>query len=107
LASVDLSNGSVRRVIAGVGFDMRELQRHPETNHSFADLRLPEWNTLVDTCRAASAAMSGIRIQGWDIALSDRGPLLQEVNFVGHLDIFQFADGIGVADDVWRRFIAR
>jgi len=50
--------------------------------------------------------MSGMGIQGWDIALSDRGPLLMEVNFLGDLDLLQLAEARGVADDVWRRFIA-
>jgi len=44
-------------------------------------------------------------VQGWDVALSDRGPLLMEVNFRADFDLLQFAEGAGVLDDAWRRFM--
>jgi hypothetical protein len=43
--------------------------------------------------------------QGCYIAPSDRGPLLVEVNYHGNLDLYQLADGEGIADDRWRRFV--
>jgi hypothetical protein len=106
LASVDPADGTVRRVIVGTGMEMREPDHHPDTGQPLSGVRLPDWNTLVEVCRAATAVMSGMRIQGWDIALSERGPLLLEVNFLGDFDLYQIADGRGLADDNWRRFIA-
>jgi len=106
LASLDLADGRVGRVIAGTGLDTREVDRHPDTNHPFAGLRLPDWDTIVELSVMAGTVMNGIRIQGWDLALSDRGPLLMEVNFRGNLDLCQIADCRGVADQFWRRFVS-
>lgn len=105
LGAVDPSDGSVTRVIGGTGLAMREVVQHPDTGCAFQGMRLPDWEAVKDTCRRASAVMSGMRIQNWDVALSDRGPLLMEVNFRGDLDLTQMAGGIGVADREWHRFL--
>jgi hypothetical protein len=105
LASVDPSDGTIRRVIVGTGLALQERDHHPDTGHSLVRLPIPDWSALVDVCRSAASVMSGMRIQGWDIALSDRGPLLLEVNFLGDLDLYQVADGRGVADRSWRDFV--
>ena len=106
LASVDPETGRLRRVVGGIGFEMRTVDRHPDTGQSFAGVTLPDWPRVLDVCGAATRVVSGMGIQGWDVAVSDRGPLLMEVNFQGDLDLIQIADGAGVADEVWRRFIA-
>jgi hypothetical protein len=105
LGAVNVSDGAVVRVIGGTGLGMREMERHPDTGCGFAGLVLPDWHAVAETCRRASAVMSGMRIQNWDVALSDRGPLLMEVNFRGDLDLTQLAGGIGVADADWHRFM--
>jgi len=68
-------------------------------------VKLPDWARLIDVCLAASRVWNGLRVQGWDVALSDRGPLLMEVNFRADFDLLQFAEGAGVLDDAWRRFM--
>lgn len=105
LGAVNASDGTVTRVIGSTGLAMREVDRHPDTGCSFQGLALPDWQALTETCQRASAVMSGMRIQNWDVALSDRGPLLMEVNFRGDLDLTQMAGGIGVADPEWHRFM--
>lgn len=105
LGAVNASDGSVTRVIGGTGLAMREADRHPDTGCAFQGLVLPDWPAVTEACRRASAVMSGMRIQNWDVALSDRGPLLMEVNFRGDLDLTQMAGGIGVADPEWHRFM--
>jgi hypothetical protein len=105
VASIDMRDGRVRRVVAGTGFDMRDIERHPDTAHPFSDLRLPDWDKVVGLCLSAGAAMSGIAIQGWDLALSDRGPLIMEVNSRSDLDLLQIAEGRGLVDAAWRHFM--
>jgi hypothetical protein len=105
LGAVSVSDGTVTRVIGSTGLAMREVDQHPDTGTAFHGVVLPDWQAVLETCRQAGAVMSGMRIQNWDVALSDRGPLLMEVNFRGDLDLTQMAGGIGVADPDWHRFM--
>ena len=105
LASVSISDGTVRRVVSGMGLEMRDVERHPDTGQALIGVKLPDWARLIDVCLAASRVWNGLRVQGWDVALSDRGPLLMEVNFRADFDLLQFAEGAGVLDDAWRRFM--
>jgi glutathione synthase/RimK-type ligase-like ATP-grasp enzyme len=105
LAGLTPADGRVSRVISGTGLQMQEIESHPDTGRPFNGVALPEWDRLIEICLRAGAVMNGMRIQGWDVALSDRGPLLMEVNFLSDLDLTQLAEGQGVADDDWHRFI--
>jgi glutathione synthase/RimK-type ligase-like ATP-grasp enzyme len=98
LAHVDPSTGMVTRVISGVGPDLRELTHHPDTGACFADFVLPDWPHVRELCLKAGPCYPGMRMQHWDIALSDAGPKILEVNVEGSLDLHQLAGGRGVMD---------
>jgi hypothetical protein len=46
----------------------------------------------------ATGPEAGIRTQSWDVALTDRGPVILEVNFGGDLNLHQLAHGAEVLD---------
>ena len=48
-----------------------------------------------------------IRTQSWDVALTDKGPVLLEVNFGGDLNLAQLAHGTGVLDDAYANHLRR
>ena len=48
---------------------------------------------------AAAPIFAGIRTQSWDVALTEAGPVILEVNFGGDLNLAQLATGKGVLDD--------
>lgn len=52
----------------------------PDTNTSFVGFRLPCWEETKDLALRAAGAFPWARSIGWDIALSDRGPVLVEGN---------------------------
>lgn len=54
---------------------------------------------IQDLVASAAQVLPGIRTQSWDVALTERGPVLLEVNFSGDLDLAQLALGAGVLDD--------
>ena len=49
----------------------------------------------------AAQALPGIRTQSWDVALTDRGSVLLEVNYGGGLNLAQLAHGVGVLDETY------
>lgn len=103
LAVVDPVSGRVDRVINGVGTRLREVPVHPETGDRLADLMLPDWQNVRELCLTAASALPGLRLQHWDIALSDAGPVILEVNVEGSMDLHQLAGAAGVWDPPLRR----
>lgn len=83
--------GVIRRVVTGVGAEMRELTDHPETRASLIGLALPDWEQAKRLCLRAAAMFPGIRTQSWDIALTDEGPVVLELNSGGDLNLHQLA----------------
>jgi glutathione synthase/RimK-type ligase-like ATP-grasp enzyme len=68
---------------------------------------LPEWTALTALCLKAARAFPGLRMQAWDIALTERGPVLVEVNVGGDFNLPQLAHGSGLMDERFRAFVDR
>jgi hypothetical protein len=98
LGAVDLDGGSIRRVVSGVGEGRVLHERHPDTGEPIVGLALPDWRKAVDLCRTAAGVAPAIRTQSWDIALTDAGPVLLELNFGGDLNLHQLAHGKGLLE---------
>jgi hypothetical protein len=95
LAALDV-DGRIVRVISGKGPQEREVEQHPATAVALIGLALPDWNELCALALAAAALFPAIRTQSWDVALTEGGPHLLEVNFGGDLDLHQMAHRRGV-----------
>lgn len=81
---------------------------HPETNHQLVGFELPMVQECIDMAYAAAKALPQVGYVGWDIAVTEQGPVLIEGNpFPGH-DLLQLPphapDGIGVLP-FFRQFI--
>jgi hypothetical protein len=105
LGAVDRESGIVKRVIAGVGLDQVENPQHPDTGAEALGFALPCWKELKTTVLEAATVFPGFLAQGWDIALTNAGPVLLEVNMLGDLDLSQYAYGIGFMDDEFLDFL--
>lgn len=105
LAALDPVDGRVARVIQGVGLDQVELERHPDTAQTLKGIVLPDWHALTTLCLEAASAFPGLRLQAWDIAPTDRGPVLVEVNIGGDFNLPQLAHARGMLDERFRAFI--
>jgi hypothetical protein len=95
---VETETGKVQRLIQHTGFDEVEETRHPDTGETLVGFALPDWEEMKALCRKAADSFYGFRLQAWDIALTDRGPMLVEFNLPGDLDGVQFAFRTGVLD---------
>lgn len=100
LAQLDIPTGRVLRVLQGYGLDRKILERHPDTDVPFADLALPDWQTLQDVARACARLLPGFRFQHWDMAITDRGPVPIEVNLfgAGGVELSQLVTGRGILE---------
>ena len=100
LALVEPDNGVVRRVITGPGLGLKEVSSHPDTGQRLVGFSLPNWAQLKEMCLHAASAYPGLRLQNWDIAIGEKGPVILEVNVEGSMDLHQLAGGRGILDGV-------
>lgn len=96
VSSVDVQTGEVKRVIGqGQDGEFIEVHEHPDTGETLIPLTLPNWKDIENLCFKAAQIMPGIRLLHFDVALSEAGPLLLEINYRGNMDLHQHASGNG------------
>lgn len=105
IGSISVSDGKLIRVIQGSTQGPREIERHPDTQIAFSDVTIPNWKEVLRLAETAALFFPGLRLQNWDVALSDSGPILLEVNVEGSLDLPQIADGRGFWDESFEQFL--
>jgi hypothetical protein len=98
LGALDLETGRILRTVCGSGADLRVNGVHPDTGQTLVGAKISEWNQLREIVLAAAPIFAGIHSQSWDVAITEHGPVLLEVNFGGDLNLAQLATGKGALD---------
>tara|TARA_R110002072_G_scaffold119283_1_gene251966 strand:- start:739 stop:1968 length:1230 start_codon:yes stop_codon:yes gene_type:complete len=106
LGAVELETGTVKRAINGSGCRLEAVEAHPDTGVRLSGATLPQFDEAMALVRRAASAFPGIRTQSWDIALSDTGPVVMELNFGGDLNLHQLAHGRGIMGARYRAHVA-
>jgi hypothetical protein len=106
LGDIDMATGHVTRVVTGVGLQQREVERHPDTGYRMPGFVIPHWAEVKALCLEAAATVWGIKMQAWDIGVCPEGPVVIEVNVGGDFNLPQVAQGRGLLDDRFRKFLA-
>lgn len=57
-----------------------KTDRHPDTDIKFENVKAPEYDEAVKLALKAHKSFYGIRTIGWDLAISDKGPVFIEGN---------------------------
>lgn len=99
LAAVDRPTGRVSRAVRGRGADMETVDEHPDTGEPLVGFTLPGWNEILEIARHGARVLAGLSLQAWDVAITDRGPVLVEANIGGDVDLPQLADDEGLLDE--------
>lgn len=89
--------------------DTREtFTAHPDTHRIFAGSRIPMWDQVREFAISVAEKYAPIKYVGWDVALSEEGPLLIEGNNGPSIEITQDLYGgikkyldIDCPDDYW------
>jgi Sugar-transfer associated ATP-grasp len=89
LAWIDAQTGTVQRVITGMWPAGQEVAAHPDTQETLVGCTLPHWRQAMDLCLAAAVHFPGLRLQHWDVAFCDSGPVLMELNTEADLGVPQ------------------
>lgn len=79
LAGIDVETGKVIRSLRRTADGTERIDQHPLTGHSLKDLVFPQWDAMRDVVLRAAPNLPECYFQGWDVALTDRGPVLVEL----------------------------
>lgn len=77
-----------------------EHSHHPEIGSDLAGILIDGYSDVVNLALEASVPFSQMGILGWDIALTDKGPRIIEVNASPAVDFVQVAYGALVTDEM-------
>jgi hypothetical protein len=82
VAEVDPVSGRLGRVVgpAAGAWRLAEVESHPRTGVSFSGFQLPLWRETLELLERAALAFLPLRTIGWDVALTEAGPVLIEGN---------------------------
>lgn len=106
VAEVDIVTGEIGRVVNGLWPNASVLARHPVTGQTFEGFKLPDWDRLLEICCQAGPVFPLMKIHYWDFALTDRGPVILELNDMGGTQIMQLS-GHGMLTEQMRAFVRR
>lgn len=108
-AALELTSGRIMRVINGTGLALREIERHPDTGERLAGLAVPDWPAVRSLVLRAALLLPKLRFQHWDVALTDAGPVLLEVNLFGTQggELSQLLEQRGLIDDDMQSMLQR
>ena len=106
LAAIDSDSGTVLRVASGLGHEAATHESHPDSGMPLPGLVLPDWQAARATCLSAATALAGLRLIGWDIALTEHGPVIVEANTLPAFNLHQIATGRGLLEGRFAEFVA-
>lgn len=64
----------------GIDYCKNLYSEHPDTGVSFSGLEVPYWDEIINIVKEAALQLPNLKSLGWDIALTENGPLILEVN---------------------------
>ena len=79
LGGLDVATGKIVRVLRRTPTGTEVVEAHPKTGTAFNGLVFPEWDQMREIVMQGSAAVPSCHFQGWDVALTDKGPVLVEL----------------------------
>ncbi|NIA67329.1 hypothetical protein HBA54_01850 [Pelagibius litoralis] len=106
LANVDRENGKILRVLRGKGPAVEEFNAHPATGQPLVGTYLPYWQELRQLNEDCARLFAPVRYQSLDIAFTDAGPVVVEINSGGSFLLPQLASGRGFLTDEVHAFFA-
>ncbi|WP_119423064.1 sugar-transfer associated ATP-grasp domain-containing protein [Desertibaculum subflavum] len=89
LGAIDRASGKLIRAVTGTGASLTVCDKHPDSGLALAGFEVPDYAAAEQACLAAAHHFPGIRTQSWDVAITERGPILLEMNFGGDLNLHQ------------------
>lgn len=81
IAPIEIGSGRLESAITRTeDYQWLRLEKHPKTGQSFCDFTVPWWNEAKDLVVQSADRFKPIRSLGWDVAVTESGPVVIETN---------------------------
>lgn len=78
-ANIDLETGIINNIgYYKPGFGTIVKEKHPDSNENFAGITIPHFRLAVNMAKKLHKAIYGLPSMGWDIAITEEGPVFLE-----------------------------
>lgn len=105
VSNLDTNSGQILNIRTKNQFDTDDHDINPETGCDMIGRTIPMWDKVIDLVNNCSPMFHPIKYQSMDIAITQDGPVLIEINTGGGFDLPQQASGKGfLTDDVLELF---
>ena len=98
LAPVNQANGEMDAALTAMGIDGEFVDSHPDTQQKITGEAVPFWKEACELALEVAGFYKGALLIGFDIAITNKGPVIVEVNNDPHLIMLQAAFRKGVLD---------
>lgn len=96
--AIDMQTGKLKG--QAIDKDCVRYEKHPTTGVTFDGFQIPDFQAAKELVLKGALESDKILVIGWDVALSDNGPVVIEANRRPGFDIVQVLDGRGRKDMV-------
>lgn len=73
---------------------------HPQTDICMLGQRIPHWEKVQSVCKQAAEMLPEVSYIGWDVAITEDGPILIEGNHDPDLDMVEFVGSYGYYNNI-------
>lgn len=100
LAPIDTGSGRTGQCRTGSDADARDVHTHPVSGRPLTGVEIPYWKDACDAVARAHALFPQFGVIGWDVSITEDGPLIVEANQNPFHSLYQIANlrGIGNPD---------
>lgn len=78
LAMIDVSNGTI--ITEAIDLACNSYANHPVTGEKILGFQIPYWTEILALIDKAGRVVDGVGYVGWDVAVTEKGPILIEGN---------------------------
>lgn len=106
MANVDIQSGEISRLVDNMWPKANVHEYHPFSKKAVKGFVLPQWSQVLKICQQAGKTFPLMKIHHWDIALTNNGPKILELNDLGGIEIAQI-HGQGLLANGAREFLKK
>ncbi len=93
---IDMEKGELKG--NSISKDLEELPTHPATGIAFDGFKIPYWDEIKKMVVEAAMVNPDVKVVGWDVAISNKGPLFVEANRRPGFDLPQVLEDRGLKE---------
>lgn len=100
-APIDLVTGEIgvcRGSLSRTWPEIVDVVFHPDTGNRIQGVRVPFWEEVLDMLERGQNSLPSLKTLGWDIAVTENGPVVVETNATYDVDVLQVSHQRGVGD---------